>query len=64
MSPNASASAMHEFTQAGVASGSTPGVRPCSSPASMRSTQKVHLVATERLASSCRSASFAVGLAP
>ena len=37
---------MHEFTHAGVASGSTPGVRPFAVPASTRSTQKVHFVAT------------------
>ena len=52
---------MHEFTQAGVASGSTPGVSPRSSPLSMRSTQKVHLVATARRASSWRRLSFSVG---
>ena len=53
-SPNASACEMHAFTQAGVASGSTPGVWPVASPASMRSTQNVHFVATASVASSCR----------
>ena len=36
-----------EFTHAGVASGSTPGVSPFSMPLSMRSTHHVHLVATD-----------------
>ena len=63
-SPNASACAMHEFTHAGVAAGSTPGVRPLASPSSMRSTQNVHLVATARRVSSRRLASLSVALAP
>jgi hypothetical protein len=58
----ASAPAMQAFTQAGVACGSIPGVSPRSSPSSMRSTQKVHLVATASRASSRRWTSFSVGL--
>jgi hypothetical protein len=53
---------MQELTQAGVASGSTPGFWPFSSPASIRSTQNVHLVATARRASSWRFVSLGVGL--
>jgi len=60
---NASACEMHAFTHAGVASGSTPGVLPAATPASMRSTQNVHFVATASVASSCRVVSEAIGVA-
>ncbi len=52
---------MQAFTHAGVASGSTPGRSPFAQPASMRSTQNVHLVATARRASSRRFVSFSIG---
>src|SRR6516164_9608560 len=45
-SPKCSASAMQELTQAGVASGSTPGVRPLARPKSIRSEQNVQFCAT------------------
>jgi hypothetical protein len=63
-SPKASAPAMQALTQAGVASGSTPGVRPCLEPASMRSTQKVHLVATAMRAGSKRASSCSARRSP
>ena len=37
---------MQELTQACVAAGSMPGLRPFASPASMREAQKLHFVAT------------------
>jgi hypothetical protein len=62
-SPKCSASAMQALTQAGVARGSTPGVRSFSRPKSMRSAHQVHFCATPSRAGSSRSASFFI-LAP
>ena len=53
---------MQELTQAGVARGSLPGVRPFSMPKSMRSEQNVHFCATPRRAGSSRSISFCIAL--
>ena len=53
---------MHELTQAGVASGSTPGVRLASRPASIRSEQKVHFWATPSVFSSISISSLGMGL--
>jgi hypothetical protein len=64
LSPKCSASAMQLLTQAGVASGSTPGFWPFASPASTRSLQNVHLVATPIRFQSKVSASFSIGVPP
>jgi len=52
------------LTQAGVTSGSTPGVKPRFPASSMRSTQKLHLVATDMRCSSKRFSSDSVRFAP
>lgn len=45
-------------------SGSRPGMRPLAAAASMRSLQKLHLVATEMREGSKRIASEAIGWSP
>ncbi len=61
MSPKWIAPAMQELTQAGVTSGSTPGVCPVTAAASIRYLQNVHLVATDRRPGSKRATSEAIG---